>query len=1104
MTREAGDVAVEAVTVVIVVVAEAAAGMHLRGAVVEAAGAEKDIVAAIVVVVKVAEAGVVTSVVIVETSMAEVTVDVAEVTAGAGTEGAAAAASSMSACAVVEAAVAVTLVVEVSIVTLEDQLMKTSLGNREQASAATDRFRFPHRPSYGREGKPIEVWANYFELGIAKMPSLFLYTFHVHKGRPPSDDNASTSATSQQGAKIKGPFLRKILKHILGTDLDVPGLSPRTELQSKLITLQRISQETIDRLKDTHFDGDHFEVELDGPHTLDLDSLRTWLSTMHDGRDAQDLSFPKFQNLMDVIGIIMGHGPRMGGSNLHEDNPRTVAVGRSRFFPVDETREAELFHRSRPLEILRGYFQSVRPSTGRLLLNVNVTHSVFRSSRERPFFELFRDCHFRDLEQSLKGARVRITYPDLSHKEYTVSGFVMKPGGGGGYGETRFKKISEVTFTFTLNEPGTGSSKKRGGKKTAAQKPTGKQITVRDYLKDRVRAIPYSIRPRGALCYLDSLGTASCLAMIPRRPELNAKSIVSVGRQALQLDNLDASFRDYRITVGDKLITVDARVLPAPDLVYGKKFKMAPQRGSWNLASRELAQGGSNNMSNVKWAYYEMPGSRGDVRLAMDSFMTSLKALAVPVSEAPLQLGRQGDYSMFDTRTFDGKDGAIDAAFRRAVQSAPKPKIILFVLADNDKYVYERIKLLGDTVFGIHSVCVVSQKFTRNDAQYFANVALKFNLKLGGVNHRLDKPDKLGIISKGKTMVVGYDIIHPTNLGAGKDVQDLPSHVGLVASIDKDLAQWPACQWSQTGRQEMTSDELTEAFKSRLERWREHNGAYPDNILVYRDGVSEGQFEQVLDTELPKMKTALKSVDQSKTKITIVISVKRHNTRFFPTKAEEMSRSGNIECGTVVDRGITLQRYWDFFLTAHTAIQGTARPARYTVIYDEIFQSRGGDPSMSTGELEKITYNMCYLFSRATKSVSICPPAYYADLVCTRARLYQSKLFNQAMEGSDSDPADRVFPQVHPDARAAISALVTTVTYTDRIDDNEPQSPVAYPGRLGKKLQVSRKAATVQNVHLGLVLAQAASIHLVAKNVERNVPQENDIVGCQCRKKRRQ
>lgn len=34
------------------------------------------------------------------------------------------------------------------------------------------------------------------------------------------------------------------------------------------------------------------------------------------------------------------------------------------------------------------------------------------------------------------------------------------------------------------------------------------------------------------------------------------------------------------------------------------------------------------------------------------------------------------------------------------------------------------------------------------------------------------------------------------------------------------------------------------------------------------------------------------------------------------------------------------------------------------------------------------THNLCYLFGRATKSVSICPPAYYADLVCERGRCY--------------------------------------------------------------------------------------------------------------------
>lgn len=37
---------------------------------------------------------------------------------------------------------------------------------------------------------------------------------------------------------------------------------------------------------------------------------------------------------------------------------------------------------------------------------------------------------------------------------------------------------------------------------------------------------------------------------------------------------------------------------------------------------------------------------------------------------------------------------------------------------------------------------------------------------------------------------------------------------------------------------------------------------------------------------------------------------------------------------------------------------------------------------------------MCYLFGRATKAVSVCPPAYYADLVCERVRCYLGDVFD--------------------------------------------------------------------------------------------------------------
>jgi hypothetical protein len=46
--------------------------------------------------------------------------------------------------------------------------------------------------------------------------------------------------------------------------------------------------------------------------------------------------------------------------------------------------------------------------------------------------------------------------------------------------------------------------------------------------------------------------------------------------------------------------------------------------------------------------------------------------------------------------------------------------------------------------------------------------------------------------------------------------------------------------------------------------------------------------------------------------------------------------------------------------------------------------------------LEQLTHDMCYAYGRATRAVSICPPAYYADLVCTRARVHNSELFEDS------------------------------------------------------------------------------------------------------------
>src|SRR4051812_21586292 len=88
--------------------------------------------------------------------------------------------------------------------------------------------------------------------------------------------------------------------------------------------------------------------------------------------------------------------------------------------------------------------------------------------------------------------------------------------------------------------------------------------------------------------------------------------------------------------------------------------------------------------------------------------------------------------------------------------------LLFIVLPDSNIPVYNRIKHYGDVKYGFLTICSVGHNLAkeRGQGQYFNNMALKFNLKLGGNNHLVDK-SRLGIVVKDKTMVVRVDFTYP-------------------------------------------------------------------------------------------------------------------------------------------------------------------------------------------------------------------------------------------------------------------------------------------------------------------------------------------------------
>lgn len=173
---------------------------------------------------------------------------------------------------------------------------------------------------------------------------------------------------------------------------------------------------------------------------------------------------------------------------------------------------------------------------------------------------------------------------------------------------------------------------------------------------------------------------------------------------------------------------------------------------------------------------------------------------------------------------------------------------------------------------------------------------------------------------------------------------------------------------------------IKEMMIERLTEYRTRMRALPERVFVFRDGVSEGQFDIVLKNELPEIKAAFQAFQSYNPKLSVTICGKRHHTRFYPTRPEHADKTSNTKAGTVVDQGVTAVYDFNFYLQAHAGLQGTVRSTHYTVIYDE--------NKLQADTIQKGTNDISYLWARATKSVSLVPPAYWADIACERARLY--------------------------------------------------------------------------------------------------------------------
>lgn len=818
----------------------------------------------------------------------------------------------------------------------------------------------PPRPDFGSNGKTIKLRTNFFPIKIPKM------TFYEY-------DIAIAPSTTVRRLK------RRIFQLAEQTsDWTQHGLAGGVahDHSSKLISVKKLPQPLV--IKILYSDEDEVQSKKTKEYTLtftfvkDLDT-----SNLLDFLSGQDRAYDTLP-IISALNLVMSAHPSSSGG-------QGVLVGRNRFFFRSAMPPASL---GGGLEAWKGFYSSVRPAWKQLMVNVNVCTTAFYTPGNLAHaMAAFQNASFGARAAAfVRGVRVKTTH--LGYRK-TVK---------------RLHTLNAKQYKFDTEEYGKVSVEEYFKKKykIVLRLPQAPLVDVggqkANYLPPEVCEILPDQPYRGKLT---DEHTAEMIKVAAKPPNINANAIVNQGLQGLGFSQGAAPLGAFGISVGLQMAVVPGRILPAPGIRYGQGTPNVDEKASWNLRAVKFAIGGELK----DWAVLLIQdGGRDEFTGVGDPAMKStVKGFADMCRTSGMRVDpREPIYaaSILPKKVFEDpiRKAAISVIRETIVKGYPrKPSMILVILSNGDKNIYNGIKHLCDVYLKVPTICTQSGKIRKGSPQYFANVALKMNMKMGGVNHGLvDAPGAPPTVKwlkdpKQPTMIVGMDVTHPSP----GSVRGTPSIAAVVATIDSNFAQLPASLKIQETKKEMIT-ELEIMMKERLDDFKKKSKVLPTRIIVYRDGVSEGQFDIVVAEELPQIKKAFKKYGNPKQpylpKLSIVICGKRHHTRFFPTEGAFADQNGNPRPGTVVDRGVTAVYDFDFFLQAHHGLQGTVRPTHYYVVYDEI--------GFKADELQGLTNSVSYMFARATKAVSLAAPAYYADLACERGRSYLHSLFQGISESN--------------------------------------------------------------------------------------------------------
>ena len=607
----------------------------------------------------------------------------------------------------------------------------------------------------GTAGKSIQVQVNHFE--ITELPqakvslSLKLSTsakqlalkvhqytvlFSVPKSsqrasKRPGDRKISTAQIEEAVAKVGDGFLGQYLA--LNADFTQGWTTEEIpESSAGKSTVVDLNGHTAERPRQV-------QIDIRKTGSLDLNKFIDYLRS-------RETFGPEVENWFKALNAIFRDDPAYRWMSTQNS---------SNFFnrSVEGNRVTDI------IEAVHGIHQAIRYTFGRLTLNVDVVCGSFYKS-DMNLLEVLRTFLGVGLQQEL-----RELSNSKDHRFMDICGrlvgmpFRVKHLRSSR--NARVMKVRGIDFDDALHS--------KFNQSQDGVEP--RMISVYDYYLERYSIkleyefLPLLVTSDGSfpieLCYTAGDKYKEHLTSHERREFVQIatgpadKRAEAIMRNVRGLDWSKARYpRAIGLRVSAQMLQLQARILPTPTPLYNSDTGPGnvQKDGSWNLRRVKFRK----SMKFDAWGVMLLPSPRDS---AIQN--SQMREDVVKFFQGCLQPGFSNVGMRCPPGDLDITIGTAQGNIKRQIremhaaignlyQSAPK--ILCFVVyKDLPSYIYTAIKSCCEMELGVASQVMQHEKLRAAGLQYAGNIAMKVNVKLGGVNSKVRVP----LFDRARVMIIG-------------------------------------------------------------------------------------------------------------------------------------------------------------------------------------------------------------------------------------------------------------------------------------------------------------------------------------------------------------